>query len=213
MRPLRGRSLRRALQVKPGVLRAFVVTGAVKKRSVAALVVASLSLGVGAAVAWANSSLIVRRASVVDDLPIYGDELRALPPYRDSSGPDEATLPGAPGRHHRLSPDGKSVAVTTGWDTFRASFLLGFVSDLPFIHSVGVWDLAGKRLAPVVSIKESDPWSGSSHLYAWSKDSQALLIHGSGGLPENDWADMALCLVYIPKRDQLFRLQRCGARS
>ena len=201
------------MQLTPGVLRAPVGTEAVTKGKKASLVALGLSMALGAAVGWANASLTVRAASVVDDLPVYGDELRALPMYRDSAGPDEGPFPGAPGRHHRRSPNGASLAVTTDWDTIPGSFFLGFVSDLPFMHSVGVWDVASRRLAPVVSIKESDPWSGSSHLYAWSTDSEALLIHGSGGLPENQWKDMDLCLVYLPKKDQLFRLRSCRARS
>ena len=188
-------------------------TETVTKGKASALVALGLLMGLGAAAGWANASLTVRGAAVVDDLPVYGDELRALPMYRDSAGSDEGPFPGAPGRHHRLSPNGKSLAVTTSWDTIPGSFFLGFVSDLPFMHSVGVWDVIARRLAPVVSIKESDPWSGSSHLYAWSKDSEALLIHGSGGLPETDWKDIDLCLVYLPKNDQLFRLRNCGARS
>jgi len=51
-------------------------------------------------------------------------------------------------------------------------------------------------MTPVMSIKD-DPHSGIAHRYAWSADSRALLIHGTGRLSEWDDSSITdLCLVY-----------------
>jgi hypothetical protein len=60
-----------------------------------------------------------------------------------------------------------------------------------------------------LSIKEADPHSGIAHRYAWSRDSRALLIYGSSRLPEDYETIRTLCIVYLPKRNELYRLRNC----
>jgi hypothetical protein len=160
---------------------------------------------------WAYSDVVLRRSEVVVDLPPYGDELRHLEPYDDSPSvdPPRGRRYSGPGWYARRSPDGRWVAVTTSWGGFLGDVLLGLVIDRPYIHTVGVWDEDRGRLLPVVSIKEADPHSGVAHRYAWSNDSKALLIYGSGRLPEDFTSLADLCEVYFPERDQLYRLSDC----
>jgi hypothetical protein len=168
-----------------------------------------------AAWAWsrAYSSVVRRHSTAVADLPGYGDELRRLEPYGESpSDPDPHRGPTAyagSGWYSRRSPDGRHVAVTTSWGGVFEYTFLGLVVDRPFYHTVAVWDEKRHSLIPVVSIKESDPASGIAHRYAWSRDSEALLIHGSGSLPEDYATAMELCEVYLPAKDQLFRIKDC----
>lgn len=165
-----------------------------------------------AAVKWSYTTLVRRTAVVVDDLPQYGSELRALEPYAESPSDrdpyERESYPG-PGGYVRQAPDGAYRAVTTWWGGFLGKVVLGVFIDRPFYHTVAVWDEGAHTLRSVVSIKESDPHSGIAHRYAWSKDSQALLIHGSGRLPENYDSVVALCLVYVPRSDMLYRLTDC----
>jgi len=183
-----------------------------------ALVGATLVIVVtGASAAWgwsrAYSTVVRRRATPIGDLPPYGRELRGLEPYGESpQDPDPhrglASYAG-PGWYSWRSPDGRHIAVTTSWGGFFEETILGLVLDRPFYHTVAVWDEAAQRLTPVVSIKEADPHSGIAHRYAWSQDSQALLIDGDGRLPENYESIVELCLVYLPKTDQLYRIANC----
>jgi hypothetical protein len=101
------------------------------------------------------------------------------------------------------------VAVTTSWGAGLANAFVGLVIDRPFYHTVSVWDARSAHVTPAVSIKEADPHSGIAHRYAWSSDSQALLIVGAGHLPEDYDALVELCLVYLPAEDQLYRLSHC----
>ena len=165
-----------------------------------------------AAHAWAYLDVIRRKSRLVPDLPPYGDELRNLPPDGDSPSTIAAGARGysGPGWYARPSPDLSRVAVTTSWGGFLGEVILGLFMDRPFIHTVGVWDSAAQRLKHVVSIKEADPGSGIAHRYAWSKDSKALLIYGSGRLPEDfDVLVGDLCLVYLAPSDAFFRLANC----
>jgi hypothetical protein len=180
---------------------------------VGAGIVAVLS---GTAWVWASrsySSLVVRRGTPVQDLSPYGDELLNLEPYGESPSDLDPRrgVPAysGPGWYARRSPDGLRVAVTTSWGGFIEETILGLILDRPLFHTVGVWDEAAHRLTPVVSIKEADPHSGIAHRYAWSQDAQALLIHGSGRLPEDYELTVDLCLVYLPKTDQLYRISNC----
>jgi hypothetical protein len=158
-----------------------------------------------------QSGLVARSPRVVDDLPPYGDELRALPGYGDSASVNaESGLPYAgPGRYARRSPDGTYVAATESWGGFLGEVILGLAIDRPFIHSVGVWHERAGRFVRVLSIKEADPHSGIAHRYAWSKDSKALLIFGSGRLADDYERVMNLCVVYLPETDALHRLSKC----
>jgi hypothetical protein len=161
---------------------------------------------------WLHSDLALRHGIPAQDLPPYGDELRRLEPYAESTSdpdPHRAATYNGPGWYVRRSPDGLHVAVTTSWGGPFAYSFLGLIIDRPFLHTVSVFDEASQRLTPVVSIKEADPASGIAHRYAWSQDSQALLIHGSGGLPEDYTAPVELCLVYLPRTDQLYRISNC----
>ena len=171
------------------------------------------TLGAGT-LAWSYSDVVRRPSKNVEDLPPYGDELRAIPPYGDSASriDSEVARYSGPGWYARRSPDGSGVAVTISWGGFVGEVLLGLLIDRPFIHKVAVWDESANRLTPVVSIKESDPHSGIAHRYAWSRDSNALLIYGSGRLPEDYDEVIDLCLVYLVKSDTLYRLTKCPER-
>jgi hypothetical protein len=168
-------------------------------------------LVVAAVSSWAYSGVVRRHCRVVDDLPPYGDELRSLPPYEDSPSvkrPRDGHS--GPGWYPRRSPDGTRVAVTTSWGGLFGDVVLGLLIDRPYIHTVNVWEDATHHLVPVVSIKEADPHSGIAHRYAWSKDSNALLIYGAGRLPEDyDRVVGDLCVVYLPSSDDLVRLANC----
>ena len=164
-----------------------------------------------ASVLLVQAGLVSRRPQVVDDLPPYGDELRALPPYDDQ--PSDRTHSGqpygGPGWYPPPSPDGAYVAATESWGGFVGEGIVGFVMDRPFIHSVGVWNTRSGVFVRVLSIKEADPHSGIAHRYAWSKDSKALLIYGSGRLADDYERVMNLCVVYLPHTDKLYRLATC----
>ncbi len=160
------------------------------------------------AVVWAESSLARREGTEVNDLAPYGDELRALDRYGNSPGPGDFVEPNVPGGYQRLSPDGRYIAVTQSFAPDGA-FLLGLVWDRPHIHTVNVWDRAVAKLTPVISIKEADPASGIAYRYTWSRDSRALLLYGSGRLPDDYDKVISLCLVYLPRTDQLMRLRKC----
>jgi hypothetical protein len=178
----------------------------------AGILVAVSAVTAVAAVKWSYTTLVRRTAVVVSDLPQYGSELRGLEPYAESSSDHDPYQRGGysgPGWYVRQAPDGAYRAVTTTWGGFLGEVVLGWFVDRPFYHTVAVWDERAHTLRPVVSIKESDPHSGIAHRYAWSKDSQALLIHGSGRLPENYDSVVALCLVYMPRSDTLYRLSEC----
>jgi hypothetical protein len=137
------------------------------------------SLCFAAMIAWmamrGPQVLAERHSHVVTDLLPYGAELRALdtscesPADPDPGGPTDDSIPGW---YPRRTADGAYTAVTIS----RGGF--------DFFHTVAVWDAEPRKLTRVLSIKESDPHSGIAHRYAWSKDSKALLIHGSGRLPE-----------------------------
>ena len=167
----------------------------------AAVVASALSVQAG---------LVARSPQVVADLPPYGNELRAIPRYGDS--PSEVGLGqryDGPGWYPRRSPDGAYVAATESWGGFLGEAVLGLLIDRPFIHTIGVWDEQTDRFLRVLSIKEADPHSGIAHRYAWSKDSKALLIYGSGRLPDDYEQILSLCVVYLPATDALYRLTEC----
>lgn len=140
-----------------------------------------------------------RAPQLVDDLPPYGEELRALPPYGDSPSKSQEYRPGTPayageGYYVRWSLDRSVAAVTT--DAANS------------YHTVKLWDEARHILTPVITIKEADPGSGIAHRYVWSGDSKALLIYGEGAL-RHEASSRRLCLVYLPARDVLYGLRRC----
>jgi len=172
-----------------------------------------IAASVGTLYAWSYSSLVRRSPRAIADLPSYGDELRSLDIYSDSPSCDDANggveSYRGPGWYPRRSPNGERVAVTTSWGAGAPNVILGLLIDRPFYHTVGVWDARAGRITPIVSIKEADPHSGIAHRYAWSRDSRALLIVGSGRLPDDYDAVVELCLVYLPAADQLYRLSRC----
>ena len=165
-------------------------------------VLAGIALALVAVMALRGPQILAERHSlVVEDLAPYGAELRAIEPSGeppanpDPRGPNDKAIPGWYGRR---SADGSHTAVTLS----RGGF--------DFFHTVAVWSAGARKLTRVVSIKESDPHSGIAHRYAWSKDSKALLIYGSGCLPEHDYAGpIGLCLVYLPQTDTLYRLKDC----
>lgn len=173
------------------------------------LVVAS----VGASYVWSYGSLVRRHARVVADLPPYGDELRSLDVFSDSPSCEDSNASAdayrGPGWYPRRSPDGHRVAITSSWSAGLSTAVLGLVMDRPFYHTVGAWDARAGQVTPIVSIKEADPHSGIAHRYAWSRDSRALLIVGSGRLPNDYDSVVELCLVYLPVADQLYRLSQC----
>jgi hypothetical protein len=169
------------------------------------LAIVGLAFLAVAARSWLYADVVRRHSKLVDDLPPYGDELRRVPPYGGTRG-DDGSYSG-PGWYPRRAPDGQRVAVTESWSVPSAP--IGLVTDRPFLHTVAVWERKTKRLTPVVSIMEADPHSGIAHRYTWSQDSRALLIHGSGRLPEDYDSVLELCVVYLPAEDLLYRLQKC----
>jgi len=164
------------------------------------------------AYAWAYSDVVRRQGRPVEDLPPYRAELLKVVPYSDwpsRADPNERGRYSGPGLYPRRSPDGRHVAVTTSWGVAIVDDVVGLVFDRPFYHTVAVWDEKEHRLQSVVSIMESDPHSGIAHRYSWSEDSRALLIQGTGRLPEDYGAVVELCLVYLPQTDELYRLTTC----
>lgn len=173
-------------------------------RRAAATIVGLAFLGI-AARSWLHADVVRRHSQLIDDLPPYGDELRQVPPYGDTHAEDRSYS--GPGWYPMRSFDGRRVAVTLSWTA--PSVPVGLITDRPFLHTVAVWNEQTQRLQLVVSIMEADPHSGIAHRYTWSQDSKALLIHGSGRLPENYDDVLELCLVYLPERDMLYRLLNC----
>ncbi len=182
----------------------------------------SIAFGLLAAVtaalyAWSYSDLVRGSARTVEDLAPYGDELRSLDVYGDSASCKDpnagAQAYEGPGWYPRRSPAGDHVAIASSWGGPVSTAVLGLVMDRPFYHTVGVWDVRAARLTPVISIKEADPHSGIAHRYAWSKDGRALLVIGSGRLPDDYEAVVDLCLVYLPAANELYRLSRCPPYS
>jgi hypothetical protein len=185
------------------------------KRLVLAAVLLALVAPV-VAIAFSYRSIVRRIAMRVEDLPPYGTELKSLDPYRESpAAPDPlARTPySGPGWYVRQSPGASYRAFTTSWGGVVGEVLLGLVVDRAFYHTVGVWDESTGSPIPVVSIKEADPHSGISHRYAWSRDSEALLIHGRGRLPDDYESVVNLCLVYLPRQDKLYRLAYCSPQA
>jgi hypothetical protein len=169
--------------------------------------------------AWLNAGIVLRHPRLVERLPGYERELLCLDP--GTSCASVASVGHAPeiGTYRVRSPDGRRVAVTLSWEhrspvlgRLGAALLtlpMGFVSDAPVTHTIAVWSAVDGKTRSILSIKEADPFSGSSHTYSWSTDAKALLIHGAGGLPEAPNEPMPLCLVYIPATNELVRLQSC----
>jgi hypothetical protein len=171
----------------------------------AGLAIGGLVLLAIAAHLWLYADVVRRHSQVIDDLPPYGDELRQVPRYGNTHAEDRSYS--GPGWYPMRSPDGRRVAVTLSW--IVPSIPIGLITDRPFLHTVAVWDQPTQRLQPVVSIMEADPHSGIAHRYTWSQDSRALLIHGSGRLPENYEDVLELCEAYLPDKDTLYRLRNC----
>jgi hypothetical protein len=73
----------------------------------------------------------------------------------------------------------------------------------------------GKDGAPVhvVTLEESDPGSGISHRYMWSRDSRALLIGGAGGVRGFEVPPYYLALVYIVNERKLYRVSACRSAA
>src|SRR5687767_8195115 len=95
---------------------------------------------------------VVTRIPVeVPDVPVYGDELRALelnPPE-----PTPADQYQGPGYYVRWSPDGKVAATTT---TARG-----------YYRTVNIWEGSEQRRRPLISIEDGDPGSGRAYRYSW----------------------------------------------
>jgi hypothetical protein len=132
---------------------------------------------------------------VVDDLPPYGEELRA----RAREGEERPNPPGAPtdpgpDRAPSWSADLKLVAVDAVEDDYW--------------HTVEVWNRESGARDLIISIREHDPESGRSHRYSWSADSRVLFIYGWGPLRQNR-SPGALCLAYLAAEKKLYQLRGC----
>jgi len=196
------------------------------------LLAASLVVPVGGCLlvsSWARYGVVKRSPHLAEDLPTYGEELRNIPPYDDtisSAQLQEVNQPAfppysGPGYYLRWSANRSFLAVTTDWDEREHLLLppprpgsplrslLQLVTDSDFYHTINVWDERDRHLTPVTSVREADPGSGCSHRYAWSQDSEALLIYGK---ESSDNSVSELCLVYLTRRDELYRLARCRAQ-
>jgi hypothetical protein len=182
-------------------------------RGVAATVLVFWICVLASCVLWLRGGTVERHPVKVADYPPYGAELRRLPP---SSGHTEwgGTSPRGPGSYPVPSGKGAWVAVSLGPRGLGPfNILLGQVMDSAFVTTVALWNPARDETRPVVSIMEADPGSGASHAYSWSSDGRALLIYGSGGLPENYRSPVNLCVVYLPATDELFELNQCPPLS
>jgi hypothetical protein len=93
------------------------------------------------------------------------------------------------------SPDGRYVAHSDS---------VGEVEE-----SIRVTDSRTGRTVRLVTVGEADPYSGRSHVLAWSRVSGALLILGSGSLGGR--RPVPLCLVYRMSADDLIRPAQCPA--
>ncbi len=194
-----------------------------KKRTVvraAAAVLLLLLAGCAATLRWLSYRDPAPKPATVADVPVYGDALRALPIYEDVQEPGVQPPPRytGPGSGVRWSPDRRFAAVTTNWDDnyhlmpppqqgSNTRGMLDLVSDATCFHTVAVWDPARNVLRPIATTREADCLSGSSHGYAWSADSQALLIYGSESRP--DGSVQRLCVVYLAPAERAYRLGNC----
>ena len=146
------------------------------------------------AVALAScGQVVVREPDIVADVPIYGDELRAQelnPPEQASPYKYEG-----PGHYVRWAPDGAFAAVTT--------------RSRGYFRTVTIWNAQQEQRNPLISIEDIDPGSGRAYRYAWSADGRALLIYGFGKLAGSKGDGDRVCLVFVPKEDELYRIDPC----
>jgi hypothetical protein len=179
-----------------------------------------LAAGCVVTLRWLSYRDPAREPMLVDDIAVYGDSLRALPLYENAQeiGSQPPPKYPGPGSGVRWSPDRRFAAVTTDWDdnfhllppprrgtTARSN--LDLVTDATCSHTVAVWERDRGVLRPVVTTRESDCLSGTSHKYVWSADSQALLVYGIESTSPG--SVRRLCVVYLVHPGQAYRLNRC----
>jgi hypothetical protein len=142
--------------------------------------------------------IVRRQPRRVHDIRPYGEELRSQelnPPEPQGPVPPYSV----PGHYLRWTADHSWAATTADAGGY--------------FRTISVWSGRDKRLTQVISIKDADPESGRAYRYAWSRDSKALLIYGSGSLPTEDGSGTVfldkICLVYLPDDGELYRLESC----
>ncbi|MBI3845746.1 MAG: hypothetical protein HY292_14015 [Planctomycetes bacterium] len=89
----------------------------------------------------------------------------------------------------RISPDGR-----------RLAFLMTNADDF---NTVFVFDAATKKSTAIATLGESDPMSGIAFGLAWTADSKALVIYGTGPVYGYRFDENLLPLVWLVGDDQL----------
>jgi hypothetical protein len=125
----------------------------------------------------------------VDSIVPYKDELSEIRAY---SGPKPTD-----------SPDGRHTA--------RMEELLSG-NPLELIIPVSSWrriivtrNYGARERHYILAIQESDPGSGLSYHYQWSKDSNALFIFGCGR-PNGESSSRDLSFIYLPLAEKLYEV-------
>ena len=91
-------------------------------------------------------------------------------------------------------------------DRRRGAFLRSGATSSGF-YSLHVWDFASTEIETVLSLRESDPGSGRSFDYVWSKDSHALRLMGpSAGFTRRNPERLDLNHLHIVGTPGLFQL-------
>lgn len=158
------------------------------------VVVIVLSLGL----AMAPLGLTRREARVDARAEPYAEELRA-------QAGDGGTVALSPdGRYVAFSPRVVSSFARYAWYTLTTEYPPYVFS--PY-HTVSVLDAGSRDVRSIVTILESDPYSGTSHRVRWPADGRAILIGGRGSLGGAVSAE--LCLVYLVDADELIRPAWC----
>lgn len=123
---------------------------------------------------------------------IWGER---TPRVDDAALADLASIQSVPQwpRQPLASPDGQYLA---------RSDSVGEVEE-----AIRVTAIRTGRTVRVITVGEADPYSGRSHVLAWSRVSGALLILGSGSLGGR--RPVPLCLVYRMATDDLIRPAQC----
>jgi hypothetical protein len=108
---------------------------------------------------------------------------------------------------HSLSYFGPGHDLAVAPDRRRGALLRSGATSSGF-YSLHIWDFASGEINTVMSLHESDPGSGRSFHYRWSRDSRALhLTGGSAGFARRNPARVELNHLHIVGTPGLYPLQ------